>query len=66
MEMHKPEKRFFSHWSVYKFLARHHYLHHRYQNKNFNVVLPLADYVLGTSVRASRADLQGMYRSRLL
>ena len=23
MEMHKPEKRFFSHWSTYKFLARY-------------------------------------------
>ena len=57
MEMHKPEKRFFSHWSTYKFLARYHYLHHRYPNKNFNVVLPLADYVLGTHIRASTIGL---------
>jgi hypothetical protein len=62
MEMHKPEKRFFSHWSTYKFLARYHYLHHRYPNKNFNVVLPLADYVLGTNIRASKSDLEEMYR----
>ena len=62
MEMHKPEKRFFSHWSTYKFLARYHYLHHRYPNKNFNVVLPLADYVLGTNIRASTSDLEEMYR----
>src|SRR5262245_13163274 len=46
MEMHKPEKRFFSHSSIYKFLARYHYLHHRYPHKIFNVVFPLADYVL--------------------
>ena len=66
MEMHKPEKRFFSHWSTYKFLARYHYLHHRYPNKNFNVVLPLADYVLGTNIRASKSDLEEMYRLRFL
>jgi hypothetical protein len=62
MEMHKPEKRFFSHWSVYKFLARYHYLHHRYPHKNFNVVLPLADYVLGTYICASQSDLEEMDR----
>jgi len=66
IEMHKPEKRFFGNWPVYKFLARHHYLHHKHPDKNFNVVLPLADYVLGTNIRASRSDLNGMYRLRLL
>jgi Fatty acid hydroxylase superfamily len=66
MEMHKPEKRFFSHWSTYKFLARHHYLHHRYPHKNFNVVFPLADYVLGTNIRASTSDLEDMDRLGLL
>lgn len=57
LEMHKLEKRIFSSWPVYKFLARHHYLHHRHMDKNFNVVFPLADYVLGISVRANQADL---------
>ena len=66
MEMHKPEDRFFTRWSVYKFLARHHYLHHRYPNKNFNVVFPLADYVLGTNARANEADLAGMRAEGLL
>jgi hypothetical protein len=66
MEMHKPEQRFFRHWATYKFLARHHYLHHRYPNKNFNVVLPLADYVLGTNMRASTSDLEDMDRLGLL
>jgi hypothetical protein len=60
LEMHKPEQRVFSTWSVYKFLARHHCLHHRYQNRNFNVVFPLADYVLGTHVRANEDDLKHM------
>lgn len=62
LEMHKPEQRSFSRWAVYKFLARYHWLHHKYPNKNFNVVFPLADFVLGTSIRASRLDLEDMYR----
>ena len=60
LEMHKPEQRLFSRWPVYKFLARHHWLHHRYPDRNFNVVFPLADYVLGTSARASEVDLSCM------
>ena len=66
LEMHKPDKRFFSDWPIYKFLARHHYLHHAYPNKNFNVVLPIADYVLGTHIRASQSDLNEMQRIGLL
>jgi hypothetical protein len=66
IEMHKPEQRFFTDWRVYKCLARHHYLHHKHPNKNFNVVLPLADYVLGTNIRASNSELNEMYRLRLL
>ncbi|HXK24282.1 MAG TPA: hypothetical protein VMS55_16560 [Myxococcota bacterium] len=58
LEMHKPEQRAFSNWRVYRFLARYHRLHHRHPNRNFNVVFPLADYVLGTSVRATEADLR--------
>ncbi len=65
LEMHKPENRFFSQWRIYKFFARHHYLHHRYPDKNFNVVLPIADYVLGTNAHPSRADLRGMLKSGL-
>jgi hypothetical protein len=34
-------------WFFYR-LNGHHLLHHRYMNRNFNVVLPLADLLLGT------------------
>jgi hypothetical protein len=60
LEMHKPEQRLFSRWPVYNFLARYHWLHHRYPDKNFNVVFPLADYVLGTSARANKVDISCM------
>jgi hypothetical protein len=65
LEMHKPEQRSFSTWPIYKFLARHHFLHHRYPNRNFNVVFPLADYVLGTNVRANEDDLKYMQQAGL-
>jgi hypothetical protein len=62
LEMHKPEHRAFSAWPIYKFLARYHCLHHRHRDKNFNVVFPLADYMLGTSVRADEDDRRYMER----
>ncbi|HEY4983684.1 MAG TPA: hypothetical protein VIJ24_01335, partial [Verrucomicrobiae bacterium] len=34
----------------------HHLLHHRYMNKNFNVVLPLADSILGTLLLRSKVQ----------
>lgn len=36
--------------AVFRFLNRHHRLHHERTWKNFNVVLPLADWCLGTLV----------------
>jgi hypothetical protein len=57
LEMHKPEARYFSNWKVYRFLAMHHYLHHRYPDKNFNVVIPFADYILGTNAKPTKEDL---------
>ena len=60
LEMHKPEQRGFSQWPAYKFLAQYHWLHHRYPDKNFNVVFPFADYVLGTTAKPNAADLKHM------
>jgi hypothetical protein len=65
LEMHKPEQRGFSTWALYKFLARYHCLHHRHLDRNFNVVFPLADYLLGTSRRANDADLRYFEQWRL-
>jgi len=60
MEMHKPEGRFFAMWAAYKSVARHHYLHHRYPDKNFNVAFPVGDYLFGTVARPTAADWQAM------
>jgi sterol desaturase/sphingolipid hydroxylase (fatty acid hydroxylase superfamily) len=46
--MHLPKKRHVERSGIYFWLNGHHLLHHRYMNKNFNVVMPLADLLLGT------------------
>lgn len=57
LEMHKPEDKFFSKWPLYKFVWRYHWLHHKYPEKNFNVVFPIFDFVLGTLAKPTAKDL---------
>ena len=51
--MHLPKTRRIERSGIYFRLNGHHLLHHRYMRKNFNVVLPLADFLLGTLLRRS-------------
>ncbi len=53
MHLPKPERRVIERQRIYRWLNGHHLLHHRYQKKNFNVVLPLWDLLLGTLIRRS-------------
>lgn len=46
--MHLPKSRNVERSGIFFRLNGHHLLHHRYMRKNFNVVLPLADLLLGT------------------
>lgn len=46
--MHLPKQRHVERSGIFFRLNGHHLLHHRYMSKNFNVVLPLADLILGT------------------
>jgi Fatty acid hydroxylase superfamily len=46
--MHLPKKRVVERSGIFFRLNGHHLLHHRYMRKNFNVVCPLADLLLGT------------------
>ncbi len=62
LQMHIPKDVVFRHWKLYRFLARHHFLHHQDTNKNFNVVAPLADSLLGTVGKAEFKDIREMLR----
>lgn len=60
--MHLPKKRRLEKSWVFYRLNGHHLLHHRYMHKNFNVVLPLADLLMGTMMLRSKvcfAQAQG-------
>ena len=46
--MHVPKSRKLNRSGIFFRLNGHHLLHHRYMNKNFNVVCPMADMLFGT------------------
>ena len=57
--MHLPKARRVEKPWWFRKLNGHHLLHHRYMHKNFNVVLPLADFLLGTLIlRAKTSFMQ--------
>lgn len=51
--MHLPKRRAVERSGIFFRLNGHHLLHHRYMHKNFNVVLPLTDFCLGTLLTRS-------------
>ncbi len=46
--MHVPKDRWIERTRMFKFLNDHHRIHHRAPHQNLNVLIPLADLVLGT------------------
>ncbi len=48
--MHVPRKKFVERFRWFQFLRNHHKLHHRYYQKNFCVLFPLADVCFGTMI----------------
>ena len=56
--MHLPRKRYLERTGIFFRLNGHHLLHHRYMNRNFNVVLPLADLCLGTLLLRSKVHFK--------
>ena len=63
MQMHLPEDDcWFRNTRYFRFISRHHFMHHQQSNKNYNVVLPLADFVLGRAVGPRVSDVRHMLR----
>jgi hypothetical protein len=56
--MHLPRKRYVERSGIFFRLNGHHLLHHRYMNRNFNVVFPLADLCLGTLLLRSKVHFK--------
>ena len=55
--MHVPNGRWVEKTSAFKFVNRHHYIHHRFPLQNLNVVNVLADWVIGTMRKGTDIDL---------
>lgn len=53
--MHLPKNRFIEKSAVFKWLNNHHLLHHKYMNRNYNVVVPFADFIFGTLMTKEKA-----------
>lgn len=57
--MHLPKKRNIERTGIFFRLNGHHLIHHRYyRTHNFNVVLPLADWCLGTLLPSSKVSFK--------
>jgi hypothetical protein len=48
--MHKPMSPFIENSAYFKFIKKHHVIHHVQMDRNLNVLIPLADVCLGTLV----------------
>jgi hypothetical protein len=55
--MHVPKTRWFQSTRVFKWIDRHHRIHHLVPMSNLNVVLPLADFLLRTRMAAAPAPV---------
>ena len=62
-QMHIPEH---NHWfrdtALYRWLARHHFMHHVDTRNNLNVVFPLVDFIVGAVAKPELKDIREMYR----
>jgi len=64
--MHKPTIAFIERSRWFQFLKRHHQIHHFHMNRNLNVLVPLADLVLGTLVTRMPASQKTPESARTL
>ena len=48
--MHKPSIPFIQNSGYFKFIDKHHRIHHSQMDRNLNVLIPIADFCLGTLV----------------
>jgi len=61
--MHVPRAaQFLNRFAAYRFLDAHHHVHHKYMLSNLNVVLPLADTLLGTLRRADGSRVRPFWK----
>jgi hypothetical protein len=65
-QMHIPQDSFYKDWAVFNFLARYHFMHHQRVGRNFNVVFPLADFLMRCVAAPRLRDVRAMLNLGLL
>lgn len=50
-EMHLNQQRFFSNWRIFRWFKWYHFMHHQQPSHNFNVTIPLFDWVFRTRAK---------------
>jgi len=64
--MHKPSFPFIERSRWFRFIERHHRIHHVHMDRNLNVLVPLADVLLGTLVLEKPVDVPTPEAARTL
>lgn len=63
MQMHVPAAdSWIGRTAYFRLISRHHFMHHQQTGKNYNVVVPLADFVIGRVARRKVSDVREMLR----
>jgi hypothetical protein len=63
MQMHVPDPRsWIAKTRYFKAIAIHHFMHHERSAKNYNVVVPLADFVLGRATSPAPSHVRELLR----
>lgn len=58
LEMHLRKGWFYAKTPVFRYLERRHRLHHLHPNANYNVLLPLFDWLFGTGVKITVSEAE--------
>jgi sterol desaturase/sphingolipid hydroxylase (fatty acid hydroxylase superfamily) len=59
-EMHIPKRWWIRNFPGFRYLERYHWLHHKYSGKNYNIVLPFFDWIMGTYIGPTSKDQEQM------
>ncbi len=62
--MHVPRNHYIERFGWFQFLRNHHHLHHRYFQTNFCVLIPLADWCMGTLATEKSLERRRLEREK--
>ena len=64
--MHVPRNHYIERFRWFQFLRKHHHLHHRLFQTNFCVLIPLADWCMGTLATEASLERRRLEREKVI